>query len=135
MAKIHKTVRVEEDTYNTMQSLRSDGENDTDLFNRVLKVGTDVLHNEYKQAQAQATNAEESNQRIDDLKHMNKLLEEQLTAKDKQIETLSELAKNAQMVAGMTSANTKQALEQTTQTNIEPSEKPTLKERMRNFFS
>ena len=130
MAKVHKTIRIEENLYSSMQKLKVDGESDTELLTRVLKTGTEVLEGEYKQAQEQT---EDNAHLIKLLKHSNELLEKQLVIKDEQIRALTSLCDTAQKVSGLTTATTNKALD-TTATSTATS-KPSFKERMRNFFS
>lgn len=141
MAKVQKSLRIDSEVYQAIQEVKQDHESESQILNRVLRVGVESLTQDLNRNRISESLADMYKTRIDDLRHINKLLEDQIERKDDEIKTLCELASNAQMVAGMTSANTNKALEQTnaptTQTNttFEANNKPSLKERMKNFFS
>ena len=137
MAKVQKSLRIDSEVYQAIQEVKQDHESESQILNRVLRIGVESLTQDLNRNRVSESLEDMYKTRIDDLRHINKLLEDQIERKDDEIKTLCELASNAQMVAGMTSANTNKALEQTTQTNttFEANEKPSLKERFKNFFS
>lgn len=132
MAKVQKSLRIDSEIVERITPLKAEGESEAALYNRVLKAGLDSLKGnqetpQEQQAEASAYEKELLEANIKDLRGNIDLLKEQIALKDKQIEALTTLANNAQIVSGIASTTSAKALEAN-------NKKPTFKERIGRWF-
>lgn len=110
MSKVHKTVRLEEETFKRLEQLKQDGESDSAVIIRALEAGLSSL--EVEPEQRADDMPEESSgdysRLIDALEaHVASLTAEvdtyrrQLEVKDAQITSLTEVTKGAQLLHGL----------------------------------
>lgn len=92
MAKVHKSLRIDEGLASRVSALAEDGESEAAAYSRVIEAGVDALSGE---ADARASSlAGALSDHIDSLKA-------QLAAKDEQIKALSALADQSQRLQAM----------------------------------
>jgi len=106
MAKVQKSLRVNEDIAAAVTELAKEGETEAATYNRVLAAGVDALNqtDEGKQPQDGVNLTpelfESMKAHIETLKANNEKLGEQLEVKDEQIRALSVLTAQAQELHG-----------------------------------
>lgn len=106
MAKVQKSLRVNEDIAAAVTELAKDGETEAATYNRVLAAGVDALNQTDEDEQPQdGVNLtpelfESMKEHIETLKANNEKLGEQLEVKDEQIRALSVLTAQAQELHG-----------------------------------
>ena len=106
MSKVHKSLRIEQDTAAAITALIGEGETEAAAYNRVLSAGVKALTQpESPETEAEPPRAEIGGQEalieslqshIETLKAANAELSGQMAIKDRQIEALSVLTAQAQ---------------------------------------
>lgn len=110
MGKVHKTIRLEEETFEQVQALKREGESDNAAMLRIVEAGISSLE-AAAQGGEEAIPIEESGALVQALTaHVASLTaeaetyREQLATKDRQIDALTALTGQAQQLHGMTEA-------------------------------
>lgn len=124
MAKIHKTMRLEEETAERIRALMEDGETETAAYARVIEAGLETLEPRLKPEKTGAGDgapgaserrgdgeAEALLDHIGTLKEANARLIDQLAAKDAQIEALTRITEQAQALTAIEAKRGTMALE------------------------
>lgn len=119
MGKVHKTIRLEEETFEQVQALKREGESDNAAMLRIVEAGISSLE-AAAQGGEEAAPVEGSNAalvqaltaHVASLTAEAETYREQLATKDRQIDALTALTDHAQQLHGMTEV--KQLAEATT---------------------
>ena len=103
MSKVQKSLRIEEELAERIEALKEADESEAAAFSRILAAGASALEGSPEEAETvQGGELIESLQEhIGTLKAANEKLSAQLTIKDRQIETLTDVTKAAQTLEGM----------------------------------
>ena len=105
MGKLHKTLRIEEDTAARVDALKAEGESEAAAYARVICAGLDALEGAGSGEEAatggdQAALVRSLTEHIDTLKTTTEELSGQLRVKDSQIEALTAITQAAQALDG-----------------------------------
>lgn len=112
MGKLHKTLRVEEETAARVEALKAEGESEAATYTRVILAGLDTLEatgsgeeaaksdREAPEGGDQGALVRSLTEHIDTLKAANEELSGQLRVKDSQIEALTAITQAAQALDG-----------------------------------
>lgn len=93
MAKVHKTLRLDEELASRAKVAQRQGETDTATLARLIETGLDFLESEEKDREGTDALVSALQANINDLR-------EQVAVKDKQIETLQGITQAAQALHG-----------------------------------
>lgn len=110
MAKVHTSLRIDEELADRIEALRYEGESTAAAYSRAIAAGLDAMERDEIIAEVphyeellEAKNDElrQLRERISTADEVTKLLKEQITTKDAQLDTLGESLKAAQTTAAM----------------------------------
>lgn len=103
MARIHKTLRLDEDVAARVGALKEEGESEAAAYSRVICAGVEALETPARGEGGgnQAALVSSLAEHIDTLREANEALRGQLRIKDAQIEALTGITQAAQALQGL----------------------------------